>query len=321
MSVTTRLERQVPSGNLLIRAGRRKRNARWLWMAVGFFIVLASGCIRIPQQSWTVSHRLPYETRRFSAECTAVSINQSVKEPIDPGQTTELNADGFSLSSWNTFKGKKHGWAEDFQKLSRATDILILQEAYLTGRLKTMLQEERYHWDMSAAFEYRKIEMGVLTASRTAPNFTCSFLESEPITRIPKGTLITRYPLSGTTLELLVVNVHAINFTLNSFAFNQQINRLEGLLADYRGPLIVSGDFNTWSAGRMSRVKAMAQRLDLHAVGFDKNRRSRFFGRPVDHVYYRGLEATKATTPMVSTSDHNPLSVAFHLAYDAISGE
>lgn len=284
-------------------------------MAVGFLAVLVSGCIRIPEENWTVSHRRPHETRRLFAECTTAGINQSFPDPIGRVQAPQLNADGFSLLSWNTLKGQKEGWAEDFMKLSRETDILILQEAYLTGSLKAMLQQEQYHWDMTAAFEYRKIEMGVLTASRTAPNFTCSFLETEPLIRIPKGTLITRYPLSGTTLELMIANIHAINFTVKALAFNQQIDRLEGLLADHLGPLIVSGDFNTWSAGRMARVKDMAQRLDLNAVGFDEKHRSLFLGRPIDHVYYRGLEATHAATPMVSTSDHNPLSVGFKLAY------
>ena len=156
-----------------------------------------------------------------------------------------------------------------------------------------------------------------MTASRIAPNFTCAFRETEPITRIPKSALITRYPLSGTELELLVANIHAINFTMDTFSFQKQIDRLEKILAAYRGPLIVSGDFNTWNAARMSHVKAMAERLDLTVVRFDENRRSRFFGHHIDHVYYRGLEATNAATHMVSTSDHNPLTVVFKLANEA----
>jgi endonuclease/exonuclease/phosphatase (EEP) superfamily protein YafD len=167
---------------------------------------------------------------------------------------------------------------------------------------------------MTAAFEYRQIEAGVLTAARTAPNFTCAFRETEPITRIPKSVLITRYPLSGTALELLVANIHAINFTMDTSVFKKQIDRLQGFLAAHRGPLIVSGDFNTWTTGRMSRVMAMAEHLGLTAVRFVENRRAQFFGHDVDHVYYRGLEANNAATPIVSTSDHNPLTVVFKLA-------
>jgi endonuclease/exonuclease/phosphatase (EEP) superfamily protein YafD len=260
----------------------------------------------------------PFETRRLTAECTAAGLASSVPPLTAPAPA--LNADGFSLVSWNIFKGNKEGWAEDFQKLSRNADILSLQEAYLTDRLKNMLEQGRYQWDMTAALEYRQIEAGVLTAARTAPTFTCAFRETEPITRIPKSVLITRYPLSGTALELLVANIHAINFTMGTSVFQKQIDRLEGLLATCRGPLIVSGDFNTWTAGRMSRVTAMAHRLGLAAVRFGENRRSRFFGHDVDHIYYRGLEAKNAASPDVSTSDHNPLTVVFNLADEPAPG-
>jgi len=173
--------------------------ARWIWIAFGIFIVQTAGCIRIPEESWIISHRSPFETRKQTADCTAACLNQSISEQVGVSQmaptqtirTTELNSDGFSLVSWNIFKGRKKGWAEDFQKLSRNTDIFILQEAYLSASLKKMLHQEEYHWDMTAAFEYRQIETGVLTASRTAPNFTCTFRETEPITRFPKSVLIT----------------------------------------------------------------------------------------------------------------------------------
>jgi endonuclease/exonuclease/phosphatase (EEP) superfamily protein YafD len=318
MFQTTAQERRVLPDAGLHPTDRQKKRNGWIWIAAGIFMVLASGCIRIPEESWTVSHRSPFETRRLTAECTAAGMAPSI--PDLSGRAPALNADGFSLVSWNIFKGKKEGWADDFQKFSRNADILILQEAYLTDRLKNILEQGQYQWDMTAAFEYRQIEAGVLTAARTAPTFTCAFRETEPITRIPKSVLITRYPLSGTALELLVANIHAINFTMDTSVFHKQIDRLEGLLATYRGPLIVSGDFNTWTAGRMSRVTAMAHRLDLAAVRFGENRRSRFFGHDVDHIYYRGLEAKNAASPDVSTSDHNPLTVVFNLADEPAPG-
>jgi endonuclease/exonuclease/phosphatase (EEP) superfamily protein YafD len=328
MFPTTTQEHRVLTDAGLQRADRRKKRSGWIGIAAGILMLLASGCIRIPEESWTVSHRTAFETRRQTAECTAAGIAPSFPDSGGPGPATPartvqppaLNADGFSLVSWNIFKGKKQGWAEDFKRFSRNTDILILQEAYLTDSLKQMLQMEQYQWDMTAAFEYQAIEAGVLTAARTAPNFTCGFRETEPITRIPKSTLISRYPLSGTEQELLVANMHAINFSMQPAAFQKQFDRLEGLLAAVQGPLIVSGDFNTWTSGRMAQVKAMANRLGLTAVGFDENRRSRFFGRHVDHVYYRGLEAKNAATPVVSTSDHNPLLVVFKLANDPAAG-
>jgi len=314
-------EYRVPSGAGLGRACVRNRTTRWAWIALVIFFLLASGCIRIPGESRTVSHRSPFETRRQTADCRVACLdpavpNRSEPEPmaaVDAAQTPELNAGGFSLLSWNIFKGKKEGWDNDLQKFSRDTDILILQEAYLTDSLKKMLAREKFYWDMTTAFEYRQIEAGVLTAARTAPNFTCAFRETEPITRIPKTVLITRYPMSETDLELIVANIHGINFTINNSAFRKQFDRLESILAVHRGPMIVSGDFNTWSAGRMTHVTAMADRLGLTSVRFDDNRRLRFIGHDVDHVFYRGLEAKNAAIPIVSTSDHSPLRVVFKL--------
>jgi endonuclease/exonuclease/phosphatase (EEP) superfamily protein YafD len=231
----------------------------------------------------------------------------SAQMPIAHG----LNANGFSFTTWNIKKGKTDGWHADFEKICRNMDIIILQEAYLTDNLKEVLRQQKLQWDLSAAYAYQQIEAGVLTASKIAPNLTCTLKVKEPITRIPKSILITRYPISGNPQGLLVANIHGINFTLGYKAFQTQCDRLESLLAVHRGPMIVSGDFNTWNQGRMSRVEAMAQRLNLSAVPFRENVKTKFFGQYVDHVYYRGLETINKTTFNVATSDHNPLSVVF----------
>jgi endonuclease/exonuclease/phosphatase (EEP) superfamily protein YafD len=225
-----------------------------------------------------------------------------------------LYAEGFSFTTWNIHKGKAEGWGEDFQKICRSTDILILQEAYLSDNFKRLLQQEDLQWDLAAAYAYQKIEAGVLTASKIAPSLTCSLMDKEPITRVPKSILITRYPISGKHGELLVANIHAINFTMGYAAFQRQYDRLENVLATHKGPMIVSGDFNTWSSGRMSRVNAMAKRLNLSPVPFNRDQKSKFFGQYVDHIYYRGLEIKSAKTLNVTTSDHNPLMVVFKVA-------
>ncbi len=306
----------------------RKKKVRWTWFSAAVFSLLVAGCIHIPEESWIISHRSPLETKRQISDCTGAGLNRSIPQQagVDPTMlpqivgVPEVNSDGFSFVSWNIYKGKKKGWGEDFHSISRNTDILILQEAYLSGSLKEVLQQEEYQWDMAAAFKYRHIDTGVLTASRIAPNFICTFRETEPITRIPKSVLITRYPMSGTDQELLVANIHAINFTLGNTTFQNQSDRLINYLAAHQGPIIVSGDFNTWNSGRMSLVQAMAERLGLTAVRFDKNLRSKFFGHYVDHVYYRGLETKNAATPLVTSSDHNPLAVVFKLADESASG-
>jgi len=297
-----------------------KSAVRWLWIAV--LVASVSGCISIPEKNWIVSQRSPYEIKTQALNCAAIGPKHSpLGQPDLNHETfpqaipeTGLNAGGFSFTTWNIHKGKAKGWGEDFQKICRSTDILIVQEAYLSANLKKILQQEDLQWDLAAAYAYQKIEAGVLTASKVPPNLTCSFRDKEPITRIPKSILVTRYPISDNHRELLVANIHGINFTIGYAAFQRQCDRLESMLTAHKGPIIMSGDFNTWNSGRMSRVNAMAKRLNLSPVLFNENLKSSFFGQYVDHIFYRGLEAKNAKTFSVATSDHNPLTVVFNLA-------
>lgn len=279
------LDRCRSSRDETLWACRIKGMPNRLWIAFVIFATLISGCIRIPEENRTISYRGITDTGRQTADCTQIQIYPSVGEQIGTSRSIPsvqlrapaLNAGGFSLVSWNIYKGKKKSWAEDFQKISQNADLLILQEAFLTKPFKKMLTQGKYQRDMTVAFEYLNIQAGVLTAARAASNFMCSFREMEPITRIPKSVLITRYPMTDTDRDLLVANIHGINFTMDIAAFERQIDRLEDILSAHRGPMIVSGDFNTWNDGRMSRVNILAKSLDLSTVKFEENRRSRIF--------------------------------------------
>ena len=298
------------------------KTMQWLWAAILAFIVLVNGCISIPEENWIVSQRNSFEINRLALDCTLTGPNYSSQEQSDLNHETlpqtipetGLNPEGFSFTTWNIHKEETKGWDADFQKICSSTDILILQEAYLSANLKEMLQQEDLQWDLAIAYAYQKTDAGVLTASKITPTSTCSLRDKEPITRIPKSILITRYPIATWHRELLVANIHAINFSMGYAAFQRQFDRLESILAVHKGPMVVSGDFNTWNSNRMSRVDAMAKRLNLSPVPFNENLKSTFFGQYVDHIYYRKLEIQNATTFIVATSDHNPLTVVFKLA-------
>ena len=286
------------------------------------FMLLVAGCVSIPAEDWVISSREPLTLTKQAAGCAIIGPVQptgeqtasSRKSVPSTAQMFGLDAKGFSFVSWNIQKGKSKGWSGDFQKLCRSTDILIFQEAFLTDVLQKTLKKENYLWDLAAAYSYQHIEGGVLTASKIPPSLTCALRDREPITRIFKSILITRYPIADMHQELLVANIHAVNFSTGYKAFKQQLDRLENVLAGHRGPMIVSGDFNTWNSSRMSLVGAMAERMNLDAVSYEENNKSKFLGQPVDHVYYRGLEVKNATIFKVATSDHNPLAVEFKVA-------
>jgi endonuclease/exonuclease/phosphatase (EEP) superfamily protein YafD len=215
--------------------------------------------------------------------------------------------------NWNMQKGRKDGWKEDFENMIQDTDILTVQEAYLNIDLRELLKKGRYSWNISNAFQYKGREVGVLTASRLDPDFICTFRVKEPLINLPKTVMVTIYPLSGTDESLLVVNIHSINFTVETRQFDSQLHEVERILLEHQGPLIVSGDINTWSKKRTTIVEKLVNRLGLNALTFEKDYRVKIFSRAVDHIFYRGLTASASTVLKVKSSDHNPMLVTFRL--------
>ena len=91
-------------------------------------------------------------------------------------------------------------------------------------------------------------------------------------------------------------------------AFEKQFDEIRHVLESHDGPIILSGDLNTWRDKRTQIVADLADSLQLVAVAFDNDQRTRFFGSPLDHIYVRGLRALESRTAIVDTSDHNPMS-------------
>ena len=120
--------------------------------------------------------------------------------------------------------------------------------------------------------------------------------------------MITEYGLTGTDETLMVVNIHAVTFTFGTRAFQEQIRQAQSALDDHTGPILLSGDFNTWSGRRSDILIEMTDSLDLEMVDYDEDHRKRVFGQPLDHIYIRGLEVLEATTHVTDSSDHNPMS-------------
>jgi endonuclease/exonuclease/phosphatase (EEP) superfamily protein YafD len=278
-----------------------------------FIILILSGCFYALTGHLIVSQRGDINTINTTINC---DINPLTHQPQGSAmeQVTGLNSKGFSLMNWNMLKGKKIGWKRDFRRFSTISDLIIIQEACLSDDLWEALQKNRFNWDLATSFEFKKKKIGVLTASMIEPDYQCTFQNEEPLIQIPKNILITRYPLSETDQKLLVANVHLINFTLSSSKYRAQLLRMEQILSKHQGPLIVSGDFNSWNSERLAIVDTITKRLRLKPVHFDKNYRISIFGHNVDHIFYRGLEPFKAVVSVVTSSDHNPMWVTFRLA-------
>ncbi len=270
------------------------------------------GCVSIPEVPYVVSGRGESEFVRKEATCRDGHLHLST--PSGGSHTEGIDPDGFTLLSWNVMKGGRKGWQEDFARLADEADLMALQEAYLTDSLRELLREGGYHWDLTAAFLSRKRETGVLTGAKAPPALFCVTRLSEPLVVIPKTALTSFYPVAETDLFLLVTNLHLINFTVDTNGYRELLRELGGILAPHQGPLLLVGDFNTWSRGRMEAVEELTGRLGLREVSFADQGPTLFLGKIVDHIYYRGLEPIAARVVDVSTSDHHPLLVEFRLS-------
>ncbi len=218
-----------------------------------------------------------------------------------------LDAGGFSLLNWNIEKAKHPNWPSDLERLGNTASLVTLQEA--VPELPVSNKFGRLHWSFAEGFGIRDNLTGVMTLSEVQPIGVCEFAELEPVFRTRKATLVTNYPIYGMDETLLVVNLHGVNFSMGLGALEAQFNEASHIISQHQGPVIVSGDFNTWRRGRHDLMEELMALHDLSSVAFDVDYRKRFLGWPLDHILVRGLDATHATTHDLESSDHNPMLV------------
>ena len=224
------------------------------------------------------------------------------------------------ILSWNLHKNADPGWDADLARFAAASDLLLIQEVALTPALRKVLDGAGHaRWMMAGSWGQGGVETGVLSAARVAALAACVQRSVEPLLQLPKTALIARFALHGAQEVLAVANLHAINFTLGLDEYRAQLDQLTSELAGHRGPIVVGGDFNTWSRARLDAMHEAMQRLGLTAVLPQAETRTRVLGRQIDFVFVRGLEVVAASAPQVASSDHNPLLATLRVPPTAAS--
>lgn len=243
-----------------------------------------------------------------------------------PDSREKLSSE-FELLSWNVAKGNKsdtpmgisgilNGLLEEYHP-----EIICLQE-YVPeiGRGTGM----GGHFGRSFKWWFKNHATGVATFSRVPPVYTKAMLAplKEGLFITPKCALVTRYPINcskNPDEELLLINLHALNFQVSTWMLKKQMEQVVGIVGPYRGPVIVCGDFNTWRRDRLAVVKKKLE--GFREVAFDRGRSGGgavvklVMGDPqlpLDRVFYRGLEVQKNGKIINSNaSDHKPIFVGF----------
>jgi len=282
--------------------------------------LLLVGCITLTSDPRAVIYGPRGSVSVASLNCdAAVQLMQNAggRETADA-----LDPSSFRLLIWNVHKEADAGWDLDLAKFARTSDALLLQEIVSIAPLRDILLDAGMRWVMASSFFFESNDIGVLTATRIAPLASCTQRAVEPIIRIPKSAVFNWFRIAGSKETLAVGNIHGINFELGVSSYRGQMEALVAALAGHRGPIIVAGDFNTWSDERDQLVTETFARIGLTEVKFCSDQRSLFVGMHLDHVYVRGLELVDGAAIPVTSSDHNPLTATFRVpASDIATGE
>ena len=236
---------------------------------------------------------------------------------------TALPADAIDLVVFNAAKGRGRHFEDAMAELLHDAELALLQEVVVPD-MDAALDDAELSWVVARSFSFtaRRGEpaTGVATGSTARAQAVRSSItaNTEPFARTPKAALLSTYALEGTSQRLLVVNVHCINFRRAAF-LAAQLDALAPAVAGHSGPVIVAGDFNTHHRRRVEVVERFIEALGLRPAFADEadDDRTRVLGRPLDHVFVRGLVVERAeVVHVLGASDHRPLRVQLRLPDD-----
>lgn len=271
-------------------------------------LLLLTACASEPSTIW-VDESLVHTAvtvQTDSASCLArLGVNRRELH-------NKLDSSNIRLVNWNIQKGGDPEWAADFNTIAGEPHLVTLQEAALNTDAWSQVGADQYR-SFAPGYLTRRSLTGVMTISSAEPLMQCNLKSIEPWLRSPKATIVTEYGLTGTSETLLVVNIHAVNFTFGTSDFRQQIEQMQSVVAAHQGPILLSGDFNTWGWRRARILQEMTEILQLELLDFEVDHRKRVFGKVLDRIYTRGLEVVESTTQDLESSDHNPMSVSMRL--------
>jgi endonuclease/exonuclease/phosphatase (EEP) superfamily protein YafD len=202
-------------------------------------------------------------------------------------------------------------------------DSVHLQEARIDSMVEALeCRPEAWRWMASPNLALRGtgIPVGVFTATRASFREGVAMLsdQAEPILGSKKPMLRCCLPLRGSSAPILCLNIHSLNFKLGLAGYGSQLDSILYAAASHRGPIIFSGDFNTWSCWRMELLLKKTGAAGLKRVEFagEGSLPAWFSLRSLDHVFYSHahlrMDPGSARIPAeIRSSDHAPLLVDF----------
>lgn len=253
------------------------------------------------------------QAQRFAFNTVIPDFANSFQIYYQRQETKGLDPNSINILVWNILKGKRDTFQRDFLELQRDKDLILLQEYFQDSSDIPYYLQKEFETIVATSFRFVRDEFhsitGVATLSRVKSPFyhILRTRNREPVINTPKVTLISKYKLKGMEQELLVANIHAINF-VGTRPFKRQIDAVMEIIELHDGPIIFGGDFNTWNKSRIKYLNTMTSTSGMKAIKYSKEDRKKFLGHPLDHVFIKGLEVKlKKVYGKLKSSDHKAM--------------
>nr|WP_314267358.1 endonuclease/exonuclease/phosphatase family protein [uncultured Moellerella sp.] len=238
--------------------------------------------------------------------------NRMLGQSLPVGLPLFAGGETLDVVIWNIYKQQRPNWKATLNELVTGKQLVLLQEAQMSPELISFAASHKLIADQVPALPFSAHPAGVMTLATSHPIYCCPLREKEPLIRLVKSALITVYPLPNGR-HLMVVNVHAINFSFGVDVYSRQLNNLGEHICKHLGPVILGGDFNAWSRQRVNTLKRFVRSMGLKEVNYQNDYRTLAFSRPLDYVFYRNLYVENSSVMITNSSDHNPIKIRFNL--------
>tara|TARA_R110000868_G_scaffold180754_4_gene421437 strand:- start:978 stop:1790 length:813 start_codon:yes stop_codon:yes gene_type:complete len=254
----------------------------------------------------------------------AFSVNARPTRDFGQSSRSALPASYIKALVWNIHAGKDESFASELKTLNRGTHLQLFQEADLTDELESILLEHDYSYTHARSYTsaLSGAIKGVATASVARATNTRALRSTVNEFGVvsPKAVLLQTFKIENRKKDLLVVNVHAINFVTNKL-FKEHMNQIIKAIKSHTGSVLMAGDFNTWNKERLSYLDKELSRLSITRASLGQGRTrfpdlGRWFGvqlgGALDQVYIRDLTIRYSEIHAWSeSSDHKPIEIHF----------
>jgi endonuclease/exonuclease/phosphatase (EEP) superfamily protein YafD len=254
----------------------------------------------------------------------AFSLNTTTRDSVihvmGYSKIEKLNGHHLKVLVWNMKKAEDARFVTDFKKISSEYDLILLQEGIFSQEYIDPYLQSKWHEVVVAKSFYlpfsKRQEFTGLATFAKAHSIKNDYVKThvtEPIVNTPKMSLITNYAIKDSDQTLMVINIHAVNF-VSASDFKKELSRLYDAVKHHNGPIILAGDFNTWSAKRLASVTEMINKLELKEVTIPFKYRETGLRLVLDHMFVRSANVVRIDNmSAINSSDHEPLAVTLDI--------